>query len=172
MFRLVGFAVLVFSCPVLFSQQTTTTSCTQAGSNINCDSTTTDYGAQQQQMNQAGQQIGNAIGAGLAVAIQSHRERSWVKKYCASHPGAGWRWYRRSDGATLEAGQCPSMQQEIYLAENAFIARHRDFEPISANAVQINVYIAGHHLDPRREKSYERAFSNLKKQGALQLYAR
>jgi hypothetical protein len=43
---------------------------------------------------EAGQAMGNAIGMGLAAAIQNHRARHFVKKFCKKNgPGATW-WYQ------------------------------------------------------------------------------
>jgi hypothetical protein len=145
--------------------------CTTAGSNINCTSTTTDYGAQQQRDYEAGQQVGRAIGSGVAVAIQRHSFNKSVQRYCSKHPGQNW-----SSGSG-ETGYCPSDSDKIAEATLAFMARHRDYIPDGVyfggpNHQHMIAYLDTHRLDPRREKSYERAYRDLKQSGQLQLYAR
>lgn len=174
--RLVVLSALAFALalagPALFSQQTTNTNCSEIGNTINCTSTTTDNSVQQQQMNEAGRQVGNAIGTGLAVAIDSHRMHAYVKKYCPAHPGAYWGWVRRSDGRTIASGYCPTFNQQISEAVNSVTTRHRDYMPVQANSDAMAKYVTDHRFDPRQQKSWERAYNDLRKQGALQLYAR
>lgn len=160
---------LLFGAHVL-SAQTTTTNCNTYGSMTNC--TSTSNAAQQQQAYEAGQQVGNAIGAGIAVAIESHRRSKWVKHYCAENPGQIWRWTRNSDGYVLASGYCPTVADRQVAAANEFMAKHHDYIPETENANVMVAYLEEHKLDPREERSYERGYKDLKKSGKLQLYSK
>jgi hypothetical protein len=164
-------AILTLSANRVHSQQTTNTNCNVSGNNINCTSDTTDYGAQQQRAYEQGQQIGNALGTGLAIAMQSHAQERFVKKFCAANPGGDWRWYRKSDGHTLATGHCPSQGEKAVIAVNEFIAHHKNYIPCEENSSVMTSYIQQHSLDPREKKSYEQAFKELKKENQLKLYA-
>lgn len=164
------FPVLTLSTSTAHAQQSTNTNCNVNGNNVNCTSTTTDYGAQQQHSYEQGQQIGNALGTGLALAIQSHAEEKFVKKFCAANPGGDWRWYRRSDGHTLATGHCPNQNEKAIIAANEFIAHHKNYVPCAENSSVMISYVEAHNLDPREEKSYEKAFRELKKANQLKLY--
>jgi hypothetical protein len=164
-------AILTLSANLTYPQQTTNTNCNVSGNNINCTSDTTDYGAQQQRLDEAGQQIGNALGTGIALAMQSHAQEKWVKKYCAAHPGGDWRWFRRSDGHTITTGHCPTQTEKAVVAANEFIAHHKDYIPCSSNSEAMTSYLQEHNLDPRERESYERAFRDLKKANQLKLYS-
>lgn len=165
--------VLLLFAPALHGQQTTTTNtnCNVYGDNANCTSisTTTDNAAQQQQAYEAGQKVGDAIGLGLAAGIDAHRRTNWVKHFCAGHPGAGWTWGNAQHVAA--SGQCPTDESKALTAANTFMSRHKDFIKNKANSEAITAYLDSHNLDPREEKSYERAFKDLKKAGQLQLYS-
>jgi hypothetical protein len=152
------------------SQQTTDTNCTLYGNTANCTSTTTDHSADNQRSYEAGQQVGNAIGVGLARAIGAGRRASWVKKFCAHHPGSGWHW--GTPGNITDRGTCPTSADERVEAANAFIAKHKDYVPEPANGTVMVAYIDAHNLDPRQEKSYERGYKDLKKSGQLHLYSK
>jgi hypothetical protein len=168
--------VLLLFAPVIRGQQTTTTNtnCNVYGNNANCTSTssTTDNAAQQQQAYEAGQKVGDAIGGGIALAMQSHSKNSWVKKFCAGHPGESWRWTRNSDGTLLDSGRCLTDEDKGVIAANEFMAHHKDFIKGQPNSEALVAYLDTHNLDPRLEKSYERAYKDLKKAGQLQLYSR
>ncbi|MHB1937762.1 MAG: hypothetical protein ACYCOR_14405 [Acidobacteriaceae bacterium] len=153
-------------------QQTTNTDCTLSGNTANCTSNTTDYGAQQQQAYETGQQVGNAIGQGLASAMQHHAFSKGVKKYCAAHPGQDWHYYSGRDGHVLSSGHCPSDEDKDVAAANEFMAHHKDFIPCAANSKVMVAYIEVHKFDPREQKSYERAYKALKKSGKLDLYTK
>jgi hypothetical protein len=163
-------AILTLSANLTYPQQTTNTNCNVNGNNINCTSDTTDYGAQQQQLNEAGRQIGNAIGTGIARARQSHAHEKWVKKFCAANPGGDWRWYGSSDGHTLATGHCPSQNEKAVIAANEFMAHHKDYIPCEENSSVMTSYIQHRNLDPREKKSYEEAFKELKRENQLKLY--
>jgi hypothetical protein len=163
--------ILLFSSQVIHSQQTTTTNCNLNGNTANCTSDTTDYGAQQQRAYEQGQQVGNALGQGIAAAMQAHSQDKWVKKYCAAHPGQDWRWFRRSDGHTIATGHCATQDEKSVAAANEFMAHHRDYIPCTDNSEVITAYLQEHNLDPREKKSYERAFRDLKKTDHLKLYS-
>jgi hypothetical protein len=161
---------LLFVVPAMYGQQTTNTNCSVNGNTANCTSTTTDTGAQQQRAYEAGQQIGNALGSGIALAMQSHSKSSWVKKFCARHPGESWRWTRNRDGALLDSGRCPTDEDKGVMAANEFMAHHKDYIKEPANSNVVVAYLEEHKLDPREEKSYEHAYTDLKKSGQLDLY--
>ena len=157
-------ALLALVLPVrgiMQGQQTTNTNCTTSGNYTNCTSNTTDYSAQQQQMYQAGQQIGNALGVGIGSAIRAHSQKKAAKKFCESHPG----W-------TIGTMYCPTDEDKGLQAANAFMARHKDYIREPSNSKTLVAYLDTHRLDPREEKSYERAYTDLKKSGELDLYTR
>lgn len=168
----VALGILIAAVQVVKAQQTTTTNCSTSGSNTNCMSNTTDDGAQQQRAYEQGQHVGDAIGQGIAAGMQVHAQSKWVKKYCAAHPGEGWRWFRRSDGHTIASGHCPTDVDKALAAANTFMSKHRDYTSGPANSRALTAYIDAHKLDPREEKSYERAYKDLKKSGQLDLYAK
>ncbi len=153
-------------------QQTTTTNCNVAGNNVNCTSNTTDYGAQQRQAYENGQQIGNALGSGLAIAMQAHSQNKWVKHFCEGHPGGSWHWTRRSDGAITASGNCPTDSDKSLIAANEFMAHHREYIKEADNSKVLVAYLEEHKLDPRVEKSYEKAFKDLRKSRQIELYAK
>lgn len=152
-------------------QQTTDTTCLQAGTGaVNCNSTTTDYGAYYRQGQQVGQAIGAPIGQAIYMARQRHAFSKGIKKYCAAHPGQDWHYYSRRDGHVLSSGHCPSDEDKVVAAANEFMAHHKDFKPCDANSKVMVAYIETHNLDPREQKSYERAYKALRKTGQLELY--
>ena len=169
---LTALSLLMLPCPLLMSQQTTNTNCMTVGSNTNCTSTTTDYGAQQQRAYEQGQQVGTALGQGIGAAMQTHAFSKGLKKYCAAHPGQHWHYYSRADGHVLSSGHCPSDEDKAVEAANLFMSKHKEYIPGANNSQLITNYLDSHRLDPREEKSYETAFKDLKKEGKLELYAR
>jgi hypothetical protein len=163
-------SILLFVGPTLNGQQTTNTNCTVYGNSANCTSTTTDNAAQQQRAYEAGQQVGNAIGLGLAAGMQAHAQTKWVRNYCAAHPGEGWRWYSKADGHTISSGRCETDGDRAVAAANVFMSHHKEFIPGPANSQVLVAYLETNKLDPRQEKSYERAYKDLKHSGQLDLY--
>jgi hypothetical protein len=121
---------------------------------------------------EAGQQVGNALGSGLAVAMQAHSQTKWVKHFCAGHPGEGWHFTRTSDGRVVLTGTCPTDEQNSVVAANEFMARHKEFKREPANSQAMVAYLETHKLDPREEKFYEHAYKDLKKAGQLDLYTK
>jgi hypothetical protein len=172
--RLLSIAMIagVSTTPLANGQQTTNTSCTTIGNNTNCTSTTTDYAAQQQHAYEQGQKIGNALGAGITQGMQAHAFNKGLNKYCASHPGETWHYYSGIDGHELSSGYCPNDEDKALAAANTFMAKHKDYKPKPANSKALVTYFDVHNLDPREEKSYERAYRELKKNGQLDLYAK
>jgi len=154
------------------AQQTTDTNCTTSGNSINCTSTTTDRAAQQQRAYEAGQQVGAALGTGIAAAVQAHAHSKWVKNYCAAHPGGGWKTTNRVTGVVTQRGRCPTDEDKQLEAANTFMSKHRDYIPEPNNSTILVAYLDTHKLDPREERSYEHAYKDLKKGGQLNLYAR
>jgi len=165
-------SILLFAGRFTNGQQTTNTYCTLYGNTASCSSTTTDYGAQQQRNNEVARQAGEAIGRGLARAMQHHRFSKQMKKYCAGHPGQDWTYRSRANGTVFSSGHCPSEEDRVAEVANEFAAGHKDFKRNPANAQAVIAYIAVHNLDPRERKSYERAYKDLKKSGQLELYKR
>jgi hypothetical protein len=53
---------------------------------------------------------------------------------------------------------------------NPFMARQRDYIAEPSNSKLIVAYLEDKQLDPREEKSYERAYKDLKREGRLDLY--
>jgi hypothetical protein len=165
-------SLVAFATPAVVSQTSTTnTNCTTVGANTDCTSTTTNNSTQQQQAYEAGQQIGSALGTGIARAMQAHAFNKGLKKYCDAHPGQDWHYYSRADGHTISSGHCPSFDDKAVATANSFMARHKDYIPGDANSKVMVAYLEEQKLDPREEKSYERAYKELKKSGKLQLYA-
>lgn len=113
---------LAFACPSRAQTTTTNTNCTSIGDNINCNSTSTSNAAQQQQAYEAGQKVGDAIGGGIALAMASHSKNSWVRKFCAAHPGESWKWTRNADGALLDSGHCETDDDKALAAANTFMS--------------------------------------------------
>jgi len=170
------YVTVVFSLWLLgtqaLAQQTTTTHCNINGNSADCTSNTTDYGEQQRRAYEAGQQVGNALGTGIARAMQQHAFSKGLKKYCAAHPGQQWNYYSRADGHVISSGYCPSEQDNAVAAANEFMAHHKEYVPCPENSQAITNYVQQNRLDPRERKTYERAFNDLKKAGQLQLYKR
>jgi len=164
--------ILLFAGHFTNGQQSTNTHCTLYGNMASCSSTTTDYGAQQQRNNEAARQAGEAIGRGLARAMQQHCFSKQVKKYCAGHPGQDWTSRSHANGAIFSSGHCPSEEDRVAEVANEFAASHKDFKRGPANAQAVITYIEAHNLDPRERRSYERAYKDLKKSGQLELYKR
>jgi hypothetical protein len=171
--RSILLVAVLFAGHIIEAQQTTTnTNCNVYGSTMNCTSTSTDNSAQQRQAYETGQQIGNALGTGMAAAMQAHAFSKELKKYCAAHPGEDWHYYSRADGHVLSSGHCPSDDEKGVAAANEFMSRHKDFIRNQANSQVVVAYLQDHKLDPREEKSYERAYKDLRKSGQLELYAK
>jgi hypothetical protein len=177
--RVAALGILLFTSHVQCQQTTTTnTDCNLYGNTANCNSTstTTDTGAQQAERNreayETGQKIGTALGQGMAGAMQAHSFSKGLRKYCDAHPGQEWAYYSRADGHKLSSGHCPSNDEKALAAANEFMARHTDFKPGPANSQAITAYLETHKLDPREEKSYERAYKELKNTSQLDLYAK
>jgi hypothetical protein len=57
-------------------------------------------------------------------------------------------------------------------AAGAFMARRKEFKNEPANSDAMRAYLQTNKLDPKEEKSYERAYKDLKKAGRLELYAK
>ena len=164
-----------FVC-VVHAQQTTNTNtnCNTYGNTANCTSTstTTDYSAQQAEQQRQAYETGQRIGAALGTAMQAHALSKNLRKYCDAHPGQDWHYYSRVDGHTISSGHCPSDEDKAEVAANEFAAHHKEFIRGPANAEAMVSYIQSHNLDPRERKSYERAFSDLKKAGQISLYSK
>jgi len=148
--------LLLFAASVAFSQTTTNTTCNTQGSGggsaqTNCTSTTTNPSVQQQQNYQTGQQIGNALGVGLARVMQAHSETKWVKKFCAANPGQSWHWTQ--NGTVTARGTCPPPEDKTATAANAFIAKHKDYILEQKNADAMIAYLETHNLNPAEEKN-------------------
>ena len=154
---------LVSALPQANAQQTTNTNCRESGYSVNCTSTTTDNTA-------ANQQIGDALGTGIARAMEAGKKGRWVKKFCARHPGGGWYWHE--GGTITDRGTCPTSADERVEAANVFMSKHKDYVPEPANSKVMVAYLDTHNLDPREEKSYERGYKDLKKSGQLHLYSK
>lgn len=165
-------ALLLLSMHIAYGQQTTTTDCTLYDTTAHCTSNTTDTGVQQQRQFEQGQQAGRAVGEGIATAMQAHAFNKDLKKYCAAHPGQDWNYYSRADGHVLSSGHCPSDEEKALVAASEFMSRHKDFKAGDANSQAMTKYIQTNNLDPREEKSFERAYKALKKTGQLDLYAK
>ncbi len=172
--RIIASAVLLMAIVLITgqsgqAQQTTTTRCSIYGNAADCTSNTVDYGAQQQRSYEAGQQVGTALGLGIAKGVQAVKARKYREKFCARYPGATWRYF---NGHSWSSGHCNSDGEKQTIAANEFMAHHRDFKPIAANFKAMTAYIDNHNLDPREKKTYERAYSDMKKSGQLELYSR
>jgi hypothetical protein len=76
-------------CASLAASAQVSTTCTTNGNTTNCNSI--DYGEQNRQAYEAGQQMGNVIGLLIGRGIDAHRYHSAVKKQCAVL-GSGARW--------------------------------------------------------------------------------
>jgi hypothetical protein len=70
----------------------------------------------------------------------------------------------------VSSGTCPTDEQKGVVAANEFMAHHKEFIREPANSQVMVAYLEAHKLDPREEKSYERAYKDLKKSGQLELY--
>ena len=164
--------ILLFCCQAMQSQTTTTTNCSIYGNTANCTSNTTDYGAQQQRAYEQGQQVGAALGKGIARAVYAINQSKGIRKYCEAHPGANYTWRRNRDGVITAQGHCLSEADKQAVAASKFMAHHKDYKQGPANNQAMTAYIDSHKLDPREEKTYERAYNDMKKTGQLDLYAR
>ena len=80
------------------------TNCSRTGDSVSC--TTIDYGAQQRQAYEAGQQLGNAIGLLIARGIEAHRFHSAIKNECKRLPPLG-QWELHNDLGQRWTGNCP-----------------------------------------------------------------
>jgi hypothetical protein len=102
---------LVASVSAVASAQTkTTTNCSTNGNQTSCTSNSYDYGAQQQQMYQAGQQIGTGLGlllgAGIRATGEKHQLHAAIKKYCTQHdPGTPYAFTNERTAVTV-SGTC------------------------------------------------------------------
>lgn len=143
------------------AQATTSTTCNTSGSITNCTSNTTDYDAQNRRAYEQGQQVGNAIGQGMAAAMQAHSFNKGRTRYCAAHPGQDWTYYRA--GGDNIAGHCPSGDEKATETANLFMSKHRDFIPCAENSQAVTGYLEAKNLSPLEEKSLERGHKNLKK---------
>lgn len=152
------------------AQQTANTACNTSGNRTNC--TTTSQQDQQQNAYMAGQQVGNALGDGIAGAMEAHAFTKGLRRYCDAHPGQDWHYYSRANGRELSSGHCPNDQDKALEAANIFMAKHRDYKPDPANSKAMTDYLTEHRLDPREVKSYERAYKELRRSKQLQLYAK
>lgn len=168
----IALSLILAANGVLQAQTTTNTNCNVYGSQVNCTSNTTDYGAQQRQTYETGQQIGNALGKGMAVAMQAHAFSRGLKKYCGAHPGGTWKYSSRVDGHLISSGTCPTDEDKGLSAANEFMSHHKDYIKEENNSKVMVSYLEEHKLDPREEKSYEKAYKDLKKSGQIDLYAK
>jgi hypothetical protein len=161
---------MAFASSQAMAQETTNTNCTLNGNTANCTSTKTDNAEQQRRAYEAGQQLGNALGVGIARAVRAGKQAKWVKNFCARHPGGGWYWHV---GNTItDRGTCPTDDDRDIEAANLFMSRHKDYVPEQANSTIMVAYLESHNLDPREEKSYEKGYKDLKKSGRLHLYSK
>jgi hypothetical protein len=152
--RVFAVAVLAPLTLAAYGQQTV---CTQNGNQTTCTTSPTPY--------EQGQAIGAPIGAALGNGIYVHRVHAAAKKFCASQPGATYY-------GPLGQVYCPTDSDLVAGAVNEFHAHHRDFIQNQENAEAVVGYLQQHDLNPSKEKSYERAYKDLKKARALQLYAK
>jgi hypothetical protein len=92
-------------------------------------------------------------------------------KFCAENPGKDWHYFSMSDGQLLSAGHCLSDDEKAAAAANAFVTHHKEFVRSQQNSEVLTAYCDTHNLDPRDEKSYERAYKDLRKSKKLALNA-
>lgn len=86
------------------------TNCTTIGNQTNC--TSVDYGAQQRQAYEQGQQFGSAMGNMFAALAQRHQYHKLINQQCHRNgPGSAWSVIWPS-GAT-ETGVCTDKQAGI-----------------------------------------------------------
>ena len=164
-------AALVGTRPVSAQQLVAAASCVLAGNDANCPinlakiSSTQKTGFANSSPSFAG--VPSAPPAGIAVHAFSKSQQ----KFCAENPGKNWHYFSMSDGQLLSAGHCPSNDEKAATAANAFVTRHKDFVRSQQNSEILTAYCDTHNLDPRDEKSYERAYKDLRKSKKLALNA-
>ena len=104
--------------------------------------------------------------------MQAHSFNKGLKKYCDAHPGEVWHYGVVRTGQAYRSGHCPTNDEKAVQAANEFMARHHEYIPEEQNSHLLTEYVASNNLDPREEKSYERAYRDLKKTGQLRLYVK
>jgi hypothetical protein len=68
--------------------------------------------------------------------------------------------------------RCSSDAGKVIAAANDFAAHHKDLMPSPDNVRFVAAYIEANQLDPRARKSYEKAYTDLRKEGQLELYSK
>ena len=91
----------------------------------------------------------------------------WAQSYCLGHPGEDW---TRISQSTTQTGHCPSADDRSIAVLNNFLAHHKKIAPSPANTQTLVAYVSYNKLNPRENKSYERAYKSLKNAGELDLY--
>jgi hypothetical protein len=128
------------------AQTSTNTTCNVYGNQVNCASTSTDAStqnaardAQQAEQQREAYETGQALGRGIAGAIQGRRFRKWVSKYCEENPGQPW-WYQfdMSNPASKVSGVCGgsdviASQRRVAAAEEAFQEAQRQTRIVIKN---------------------------------------
>lgn len=116
------------------------TSGTSSGGQVNATTncTSTDTGAATAERDrrnaEAGKDMGEALGTGLAGVILRHKEKKELKRqeeireakfeaYCDQHPGENWAW--RTNGKVTSSGVCPG-QMPFDLARRLYMRREQE----------------------------------------------
>lgn len=69
----------------------------------------------------------------------------------------------------MESGHCPSADAKSIAVLNSFLAHHKKIASSPTNTQTLVAFVNYNKLNPREEKSYERAYKSLKSTGQLEV---
>lgn len=101
-----------------------------------------------------------------STITSSATSEQWAHEYCQGHPGEDW---ARTFGDTTRTGHCDDADPKSAAVLNRFLSHNKKLAPTPANAQTLIAYVNYNKLNPREEKSYERAYKSLKQTGQLEL---
>ena len=99
-------------------------------------------------------QVGNALGMGIAAAIQNHRNPGQRSVAAV--------WQHQDKKAHNEYSAWSDGVHEV-------LARHQEVANNQTNRVILLMYVQNNHLSPEETRSWEKAYTNLKSDGKLEL---
>jgi hypothetical protein len=114
------------------------------------------YCNQQRNSYEDGRQIGQGIGAAIAVGIARAEVRR-AERFCLANPGQQY-----------HDVTCPSAEQAAFNVAAVWAKDHPKFHQSQANAEVMTAYLSSNQLDLRIYKNYDKAFKALKKDGKLE----
>lgn len=156
--------LVLFLSAISTSAQIITT-CSLYGNTAYCSSY--DHGALVAEQQKQQYETGQAVGAGIGMAIFRAHFPGWRRKHCSQHPGQPFD-YRNAKGDAI-TGTCPSQDVLANEAATEWMAKNLKYKACETNGKAIDAYIAEKRIARWEPKSYDQAYKALLKEKKLEI---